>query len=978
MTLVAPPDGELEHGLEAVDPEGGGGDGGPSEPGARVVRGTDASISEEEPASVLLTSAAAFLASAAAGWMCAGIFRGGFPRMIGLLGPIIGVGTIALSYRTKRPSFVQYLAVPIAVVVGALLVLPDAQGGSANLPGLVAEAIRSGGIGQPPVPFDPGWRFLLLLLITVVSAGSTSLALGLNKPKMAVLLPVPVIFGAALLQPPGATFVSIVVALVLAIGAMSVAFGGDLAKERTTSGAFEVRRLGRGAGILVALVAALIGLSQLGFLFPDSSADQVIPPKRPEVPPRPVDRVLFTVKLDQQVPIRLGVLDVYDKTAWLTPPFDSGRLALIPKSGLTPFKGKDGSGEGSTVLAPPIASKDQRVRATFTVQDVEGHVIPTLANPLVTKAGFKIEYDPRTQAYRVPDSRPRKGQTYTIEAAGYPTADELMHAPKPGPELREFLEAPAPPPAKIQELLDRAPTTNAFDRLQFVRAQFYTNVVAAGAGNPKDVSPQRVVQLLEGKEASPFEITAAEVLLARYAGIPARFGYGYYGGDKPADSDVYSIRPKHGATWLEAYFQGHGWVPIVGKPPKAKSSLRPADKKNDPTIRPTDELALIVYVPIRLQSIRLLYVLVRYWLYRALPVGLLGLLVLLLYPGLVKMARRLLRRRWAAGYGLPERMAVAYAELRDTCNDFNLGDPMHTPLEFLTDLAPDAEHAELAWVVSRGLWGDLRRDLRPEDVEAAEDMAASVAKRLRRANSGLPRIIAFGSRASLRDPYTREIPNLWPRRTVRSMVRGRWRGVIHWRGRRPARIPAPTAMLLLVVAFGLTLGSCAQTTDMSGRGRSAFPRDAVPGSALSYQMVRESKAESAFARAGQAALVSEGQVFSIHQGSTIQGSIQVAAFKPGLKSRQRDVREGVLDTIGGGRFELTRLGDERVYVLRLPEQSMLLWFPPSGLYYNLMVARQGFGDADRVFASVIAHQKGETVVDLSRTAPLDPRRGVEE
>jgi hypothetical protein len=972
MTLLAPPE---EEALDVQELEGSG-----DEPAAPVVRGTDASISEEEPAGVLLTSAAAFLASAAAGWMCAGIFRGGFPRLIGLLGPVIGVGTIALSYRTKRPSFVQYLAVPIAVVVGALLVLPDAQGGSANLPGLVAEAVRSGGIGQPPVPFDPGWRFLLLLLITVVSAGSTALALGMNKPKIAVLLPVPVIFGAALIQPPGATFVSTVVALVLAIGAMSVAFGGDLAKERTTSGAFEVRRLGRGAGILAALVAALIGLSQLGFLFPDSSADQVIPPKRPEVPPRPVDRVLFTVKLDQQVPIRLGVLDVYDKTAWLTPPFDSGRLAEIPKGGLTPFKGKDGKGEGSTVLEPPIASKDQRVKATFTVQDVEGHVIPTLANPLVTKAGFKIEYDPRTQAYRVPDSRPRKGQTYTIEAAGYPTADELIHSPKPGPELREFLSVPSPTPAKIQELLDKAPTTNAFDRLQFVRAQFYTNVVAAGAGNPKDVSPQRVVQLLEGKEASPFEITAAEVLLARYAGIPARFGYGYYGGDKAADSDVYSIRPKHGATWLEAYFQGHGWVPIVGKPPKAKSSLRPADKKNDPTIRPTDELALIVYVPIRLQTIRLLYVLVRYWLFRALPIGLAGLLVLMLYPGVVKMARRLLRRRWAAGYGLPERLAVAYAELRDACNDFNLGDPMHTPLEFLADLAPDPEHAELAWVVTRGLWGDLRRDLRPEDVEAAEDMAASVAKRLRRANSGLPRIIAFGSRASLRDPYTREIPNLWPRRTVRSVVRSgarNVRGIIPL-GRRPARIPAPTAVLLLVAAFGLTLGSCAQTTDMSGKGRSAFPKEVVPGSALSYQMVREAKAESAFARAGQAALVSEGQVFSIHQGSTIQGSIQVAAFKPGLKSRQRDVREGVLDTIGGGRFELTRLGDERVYVLRLPEQRMLLWFPPSGLYYNLMVARQGFGDADKLFASVIAHQKGETAVDLSRTAPLDPRRGAEE
>ena len=69
---------------------------------------------------------------------------------------------------------------------------------------------------------------------------------------------------------------------------------------------------------------------------------------------------------------------------------------------------------------------------------------------------------------------------------------------------------------------------------------------SAGAGNPVDVPPVRVAEFLDGKEATPFEITAAEVLLARWAGVPARLGYGYYDPQGAAE-----IRPRNGATWLD-------------------------------------------------------------------------------------------------------------------------------------------------------------------------------------------------------------------------------------------------------------------------------------------------------------------------------------------------------------------------------------------------------------------------------------------
>jgi transglutaminase-like putative cysteine protease len=958
-----------------VDADAPSGASGADEP---VVR--DASRDATAPVSVLLAATAALLSAGAAGWMAAGIFRGALPRIVGLLGPIVGVGVVALSYRTKRPTVVQYLALPACALVGALLVVSSAGGGG-NVAGLVAEAIRGGGISQPPVPFDPGWRFLLVVVTGLVGAGVTSLAIGLNRPKLAILLPVPLIFGAGLVQPSGATLVSTLVALVLGIGAMAVAFGADLAKEGASSGQFELRRLGRGVALLAGLAAALVALSQLGFLFPDANDDQIIPSKRPETPPPARDRELFTVQSPIQVPWRLGTLDVYRDNAWMTPPFNSARLARIPPTGAVPFRGVPKHADEATILDPPRSASGQTFTATFRVSDIEGNIVPSVMTPVaVPSTDLRIEYDPRTQGLRLPDGRPRRDAVYRVTAPLPPATDELKASPKPGPQVTAFLDVPAAPDG-VAQLMVQAPTTNSFDRLQFVRNAFYQSVVAAGAGAPVDVPPSRVVEMLEGGEASPYEITAAEVLLARWAGIPARIGYGYFGGEKTAAAEqTFSIRPKQGATWLEAYFEGHGWVPIVGTPPKAKASISDKDKKDDPTIRPTKELALLVYVPIKRPSIQLFFEIVRYWLARIAPVALLGLLVVLFHPGVVKIARRARRRRWAASAGPHERVMVAYAELRDAMNDFNFGDPIHTPLEFLDDLAPDREHMELAWLTTRGLWGDLVRDLRDEDAAAAEEMAESIIRRVRRANSGLPRVIAFGSRASLRDPYTSEIPNLWVSWSLRAAAVGALRRV--WRAVRTHTFhrPESATTAVVLVALAVLVAGCVQRTSLAPAAKAALPERIVPAGLGDYTFVREEDAESAYAKAGHDAVVDPGRVFSIHQADTIQGSFQVAAFKPGFIARRDEVKRDVLADLGGGKFTLTRLGAERVYALRLPEQRMLLWFPPSGRYFVLLVARQDFEGAEDLFIRLLAYGRGEDPdhVDARRAIPFDPRRGVED
>jgi hypothetical protein len=127
--------------------------------------------------------------------------------------------------------------------------------------------------------------------------------------------------------------------------------------------------------------------------------------------------------------------------------------------------------------------------------------------------------------------------------------------------------------------------------------------------------------------------------------------------------------------------------------------------------------------------------------------------------------------------------------------------------------------------------------------------------------------------------------------------------------------------------------------------------------------------------------VAEGRVVSVRQGDDIQGSLQVAALSGGLNAGDEDVRRGVLKSIGNGRFVLTRIGQTRVYALDLPEQRFLLWFPPNGRYYELMVTRKAFSAADGLFVTLLDYQRGgeATAIGGGAGVPVpDPRRGVPE
>ncbi len=918
---------------------------------------------EEHRLGLGITAVAVLLSGSAAGWMAGGLFASVWARPVAVVGVAVAVALVALSYRTRTPSLLQYLVLPLALVTAAAVSFVGTTGaGLGDLPDLVTDAVRAGGLGQPPVPFDAGWRFVLLMMFAVLGAAAATLAFGMNRATVGVFVPVPLLFASALIQPKAGSLVASVVSLMLLVSAIAVAYGAELHRQTATTTRFELRRLGRAGVLLAVMTVSLILLNQAGVLFPEPDRDISTPPKKPAAEALASDRVLFTVRSELPGPWRVGVLDVYKENAFHLPPFDRSRLQVVPSSGTVPSPYRQ-AGDMST--------------ATFTLDGLRGHQIPNLTNARrLSVDGFEVAYDPRTQLFRLSDRSANAGMSYEVEAPKPPSADELRTAAAPPPALEQFTIAPPAPP-EVEDLLTAASTENRWDRLDFVRKALQEKVITARAGQPTDVAPARVVEMIRGGEATPFEITAAEVLLARWAGVPARLGYGYFGGEPRGGA--LEVGPRQGATWLEAYFEGFGWVPLTDAPARVKETLSTETKQSNPNVVPSDELSLTLYVPVELQGIRQLYDVVRYWLLMILPIVLVIALVWRSYPAGVRAVRRRRRRHWAANHGVAGRIAVAYAELRDAAHDLSIGAARATPLEFLEVVEPDVEHAELAWLVTRALWGDLGRDLRPEDAEAAETMARSVTRRLSKAQPAVTRLLAIGSTASLREPFSWDLPNLWADRTrPEKGLSIRPSPVRAVRAIRP--VPALTLLVVVTLIGALTT---AIITAFDGPGSdpaaavAGLPDRLVPDNLANLQFQREPSAEKGFGLVGPSSAVGEGRVFTVRQGSEVMGYLQVVGFEGGIDRDRVDLRREILDELPTGNFEPQRVGSERIFFARYRDQTFRAWFPAGATYFQLFVARQSFSDADRVFAAIIEFQRsGATPSELRPSPqPPDPRRG---
>jgi hypothetical protein len=904
------------------------------------------------PAALGLAVVSGALSASAAAWMIGGVFRGPEGRLVGLLGVLIGAGLVFLATRF-RSAVLQYLVLPTALLVGAVLMSSSSGAGTSSLPALVKDAATSSQVLQPPIDFAPGWRLITVVVLALLASSACALALSLGRPRVAVAVPAPLTLLAALVQPPGTAVTTSAVSVGLVMMALATSYAADGVGESFDT-RFELRRLLRSLLVGVLLVAGLIAASKVDFLFPEQDSRRVVPPRRPPVSPPQPDVPLYTVKGELPGPLRVGVVDVYDTTegAFLLPPVDNQRLvrAELP----------------TDLPDAPTATGPTRT-VEVTVQQARGRLLPTVAGTQRVEGDATVDYDPRTQGLSLAQRPVFTGLRYQLVTGPAPTGTQLSAVDLEVPDsLREQLAAPPLPPS-VEALLRDAPEA-PYARLQTLRTKLYSQFTAAGAGQPTDVDADRVVELLAGGTGNPYELTASEAMLARWAGIPSRIAVGYSGGKELDDGSV-ELRPAQAVTYLEAWFGELGWVAVVGTPPKAQQSLTNNARNQDSSIQASPDLGINVFLPVVKPNRLALYEYARYYLVRTLPVvAALGLL-LLVYPVALKRLRRRRRAAWAAQHGPAGAVAVAYCGLRDAMVDLALPGRDRTPLELVELVAEDEEHAELAWLVTRGLWGDLRGRLTDDDAATAQRLAASVAARLAKAQPETARLLAAVSRASLRAPYSREVPNAWwqlrlrgrvptPAAVLRSLRR---------RARRGAQPGFATSLVLLLAV--LTLGGCS-SDEPKAEPSVPFPTRLAPTAVAGLQAREEPKAAEEYVKGAQDrdVIVSEGKVVSFSRNGLVQAALQVAQLKKGYVSSDDEVVSAIARSVGDVK-ELEPEGDHVLYTLTQGTQRVYLWFP-TVKSMALLVVRTAVteGAAEALARQLIGYGDGREVDEAALQA----------
>lgn len=715
----------------------------------------DAEVEEEPERPANRIAVAVGFPTVAAAIMVGGVFKGFSPRVYAVVAGLLGVALAFAAAKVRRRPFLSNTLIVLGLVAIGLLMLAPTLGDVARIRDLISTAAQEGNVLRPPVDLTQGWKAILGWLMATVGFGAGWVAIALKKPSIGLLLPLPIAAFAGISVPDNAQVPSGIAVLVLF--AISL---GILSSEQSMAGsddessapplAYELRKAAKALPLLALITVGLFFLSKTNILFPDPVIDPAQEPQKPKTQPlsEVEDRVLFEVESELTGPWRIGNLDVYDGKDFRLPPFAASELDEVDESG---------------VVDPDLTGA---VEAKFTVAGLGGAVLPVLPNTTgVIATGPKLAYDARNGNIRLVSGQVTPNLTYTVAAAGIPSVDDLIAVTDPIPKaVQQFTEVPDMPPA-VRALIAEAPKTSKWEEFDYLRTWVLDNVTASGLGTPVSIPPDRVQEIIGGeRKASPFEIVATQALLARWIGVPARIGYGFDGGD--VIDGRRQVRPNNGAAFVEVYFPGYKWLPVIGVPKRAEPTVGsdPNQQRADPNILPSEDVAVQMYLPTVIPPPSVLAKQIAVSALIAAPIALLLLLAYAVYPALRKAIRRSRRRATALEAGTRARVALAYAEWRDWATDFGFEFPTDTPLMFLDRFIEDEEHTELAWLTTRVLWGDLQDDDDPMYGTLAEELSRVLRRRLAVAQPATVRAVAAISRLSLRHPYA---PELDPRRPKR-------------------------------------------------------------------------------------------------------------------------------------------------------------------------------------------------------------------
>ena len=176
-----------------------------------------------------------------------------------------------------------------------------------------------------------------------------------------------------------------------------------------------------------------------------------------------------------------------------------------------------------------------RITAKFEVLGLTGAVLPGLSNTVGLKAkGIVPAFDYRSNNIRLAAGTLRRGQEYTVLAAGLPSIADLQAIDTAPPSRRAAVHRRRRrrrrPPCRSCSIRPR-PCRHAGTSSTSSATTCSTTSWPPGQGVPVSIPPSRVDELLTNLEATPYEIVATQAMLARWIGVPSRIAFGFDGGE---------------------------------------------------------------------------------------------------------------------------------------------------------------------------------------------------------------------------------------------------------------------------------------------------------------------------------------------------------------------------------------------------------------------------------------------------------------
>jgi len=199
------------------------------------------------PKSSARVLALAFLSASGAALTVGGVFGSWPARGLSVASVAAGVGWAQLCITRTRARVVwQLLILPVIGVLAAVSVAVGAGGKDPAT--LVGDAIESGKALAIPVPFDPGWRPILIALFMALGFATAWVGARLERPQTALVLPLPLLALAMISQPDSQQIVAGFLGLVPLVAAATLLFGDQGAGGAALGRDFELKRLIRSAG----------------------------------------------------------------------------------------------------------------------------------------------------------------------------------------------------------------------------------------------------------------------------------------------------------------------------------------------------------------------------------------------------------------------------------------------------------------------------------------------------------------------------------------------------------------------------------------------------------------------------------------------------------------------------------------------------------------------------------------------------------